>query len=31
MRSGHFTMGQRTGAWTTYDGQGKPYKVTTFK
>lgn len=27
-RSGTFEMGQPTGEWTTYDKDGKPYKVT---
>ena len=31
LRSGHFDNGQQTGAWTTYDRQGKVYKVTTMK
>jgi uncharacterized protein YdhG (YjbR/CyaY superfamily) len=28
LRSGHFAAGQQTGAWTTYDRQGKVHKVT---
>ncbi|MGH9574081.1 MAG: toxin-antitoxin system YwqK family antitoxin [Candidatus Acidiferrales bacterium] len=31
MRSGHFQMGKQVGEWTTYDGKGKVYKVTSFK
>ena len=31
LRSGHFDNGQQTGEWTTYDRQGKVYKVTTMK
>ena len=27
-RSGHFDMGEPVGEWTTYDQQGKVYKVT---
>jgi antitoxin component YwqK of YwqJK toxin-antitoxin module len=27
-RSGYFTKGKQTGSWTTYDSNGKPYKVT---
>jgi uncharacterized protein YdhG (YjbR/CyaY superfamily) len=28
LRSGHFAAGKQTGAWTTYDRQGKVHKVT---
>lgn len=28
MRSGYFKMGKQTGDWTTYDKNGKVYKVT---
>lgn len=28
-RSGHFIAGEPVGEWTTYDSQGKLYKVTT--
>lgn len=28
-RSGHFEMGKAVGEWTTYDSEGKVYKVTT--
>lgn len=28
LRSGYFARGQQTGKWTTYDRQGKVYKVT---
>lgn len=31
LRSGYFTNGEQTGEWTTYDKQGKVYKVTTMK
>lgn len=31
MRSGHFKKGVQTGEWTTYDKQGKIYKVTQIK
>jgi antitoxin component YwqK of YwqJK toxin-antitoxin module len=31
MRSGYFNKGKRTGKWTTYDKQGKVYKVTQIK
>ena len=31
MRSGHFERGAKVGEWTTYDGAGKVYKVTTVK
>jgi antitoxin component YwqK of YwqJK toxin-antitoxin module len=31
MRSGYFINGKQTGKWTTYDQQGKVYKVTTMK
>jgi antitoxin component YwqK of YwqJK toxin-antitoxin module len=27
-RSGYFEMGVPVGEWTTYDGNGKPYKIT---
>jgi antitoxin component YwqK of YwqJK toxin-antitoxin module len=30
-RSGHFDRGEPVGAWTTYDGKGQVYKVTTKK
>jgi hypothetical protein len=28
---GHFDNGQQIGEWTTYDGRGQVYKVTTIK
>jgi antitoxin component YwqK of YwqJK toxin-antitoxin module len=31
MRSGHFKNGKQTGVWTTYDKEGKIYKVTHIK
>lgn len=31
LRSGHFTDGEQTGNWTTYDARGEVYKVTTMK
>jgi antitoxin component YwqK of YwqJK toxin-antitoxin module len=31
LRSGHFENGQQTGAWTTYDRNGAPYKTTVMK
>lgn len=31
MRSGHFNVGERIGEWTTYDANGKVYKVTQAK
>ena len=31
LRSGHFTSGQQTGEWVTYDKAGAVYKVTTIK
>ena len=31
LRSGHFENGKQTGKWTTYDRQGKVYKVTEMK
>ncbi|HQY32602.1 hypothetical protein [Actinotalea sp.] len=31
MRSGHFAAGETVGEWTTYDRQGRVYKVTTRK
>ncbi len=31
MRSGSFEAGQQVGQWTTYDQQGRIYKVTTMK
>jgi antitoxin component YwqK of YwqJK toxin-antitoxin module len=31
MRSGHFDKGVQVGEWTTYDKQGKAYKVTQMK
>lgn len=31
LRSGHFEAGRQVGAWTTYDGRGAVYKVTTMK
>jgi antitoxin component YwqK of YwqJK toxin-antitoxin module len=31
MRSGHFENDQQCGEWTTYDQQGKPFKVTLIK
>ena len=31
MRSGHFKKGEQTGVWTTYDKDGKAYKVTKMK
>jgi len=31
MRSGSFDRGQQIGTWTTYDGAGKPIKVTEMK
>ena len=31
MRSGSFDRGVQTGEWTTYDKQGKVYKVTVMK
>jgi len=30
MRSGHFTMGEQTGEWITYDKTGSVYKVTRY-
>lgn len=30
MRSGQFIKGKQVGDWTTYDSQGRPYKVTQF-
>lgn len=30
MRSGYFQMGKQVGEWTTYDKEGKIYKVTNF-
>lgn len=27
-RSGHFKMGEPIGEWTTYDDNGRPYKIT---
>lgn len=29
-RSGYFVLGEQAGEWTTYDGEGKPYKVTKY-
>ena len=31
LRSGYFENGAQVGEWTTYDKDGKPYKVTTMK
>jgi antitoxin component YwqK of YwqJK toxin-antitoxin module len=31
LRSGTFRAGVQIGEWTTYDAQGKPYKVTRMK
>ena len=31
MRSGYFDKGKQTGEWTTYDKEGKVYKVTKMK
>ncbi len=31
MRSGYFEKGKQVGEWTTYDKQGKVYKVTRMK
>ncbi|HVU26012.1 MAG TPA: hypothetical protein VHE13_17910 [Opitutus sp.] len=31
LRSGYFENGEQTGAWTTYDRDGKVYKVTRIK
>jgi len=31
MRSGHFEKGKQVGEWTTYDKQGKVYKVTNMR
>jgi antitoxin component YwqK of YwqJK toxin-antitoxin module len=31
LRSGYFDDGEQAGDWTTYDRQGKVYKVTTIK
>jgi antitoxin component YwqK of YwqJK toxin-antitoxin module len=31
LRSGYFDKGKQVGAWTTYDQQGKAYKVTRLK
>jgi len=31
MRSGTFDKGQQVGEWTTYDKQGRVYKVTTIE
>ncbi len=31
LRSGTFDRGRQVGAWTTYDREGKVYKVTTMK
>jgi antitoxin component YwqK of YwqJK toxin-antitoxin module len=31
MRSGSFLQGEQVGEWTTYDREGKVYKVTQFK
>jgi hypothetical protein len=31
LRSGQFENGVQTGAWTTYDSRGEPYKVTRMK
>jgi len=31
MRSGYFEKGKQVGEWTTYDKQGKVYKVTKTK
>ena len=31
MRSGYFSTGVQVGEWTTYDGDGKIYKVTKMK
>lgn len=31
LRSGHFEAGEQVGEWTTYDKQGKVYKVTQIK
>ncbi|GGC29207.1 hypothetical protein GCM10011504_04280 [Siccirubricoccus deserti] len=28
LRSGHFKDGEQVGEWTTYDRDGRPYKVT---
>lgn len=30
MRSGYFRNGKQSGEWTTYDKEGKVYKVTSF-
>jgi antitoxin component YwqK of YwqJK toxin-antitoxin module len=31
LRSGHFIDGEQVGEWTTYDQEGRPYKVTVMK
>jgi antitoxin component YwqK of YwqJK toxin-antitoxin module len=31
LRSGTFVNGEQAGEWTTYDREGKPYKVTRMK
>jgi len=31
LRSGHFAAGVQAGEWTTYDAEGKVYKVTRMK
>lgn len=31
MRSGYFEKGEQVGEWTTYDKEGRVYKVTTMK
>jgi len=31
LRSGYFEAGRQVGEWTTYDREGKPYKVTRMK
>lgn len=31
MRSGHFDNGKQVGEWTTYDKDGKVYKITKMK
>jgi antitoxin component YwqK of YwqJK toxin-antitoxin module len=31
MRSGYFENGRQVGNWTTYDGKGKPFKITAMK
>jgi antitoxin component YwqK of YwqJK toxin-antitoxin module len=31
LRSGYFKAGEQTGEWTTYDAEGKVYKVTKMK